>query len=439
MPDYAWTDLTYLLHKHDVSWSYYVANGDQPDCDDDAMFCAPVPQNAKTPGIWNPLPYFDTVREDGQLSDVSRCATSSRGARAARCRRSRGSRPTQEVSDHPPALITAGQAYVTGLINAIMRSPDWDSTAIFLAWDDWGGFYDHVVPPMVDAQGYGLRVPALVISPYAEGYIDHQVLSFDAYLKFIEDDFLGGARLDPKTDGRPDPRPDVRENAPILGNLVAATSTSPGAAAAADRRPSIARQERPAGQPVLRSAAAIPAIERPSGSLARLVAGPVRGEAARPGSRSSGRRRGCGARSSGAATGWRSSSRSSPTISSTACTVRSCSAAIAAKKRSGSSSAGTSSRYSRATSRLDLASVISRLSTSERKNGRLAVEAAAQLGGSAPRERAAAAVPGREQRPVLRPGEHPGDRAQRAEVVGAVGPARRAASRSRAARARRPG
>jgi hypothetical protein len=76
------------------------------------------------------------------------------------------------------------------------------------------------VPPHVDENGYGLRVPGLVISPYARrGYIDHQVLSFDAYLKFIEDDFLGGARIDPKTDGRPDPRPDVREKARILGNL----------------------------------------------------------------------------------------------------------------------------------------------------------------------------------------------------------------------------
>jgi Phosphoesterase family len=63
-------------------------------------------------------------------------------------------------------------------------------------------------------------VPALVISPYAKaGYIDHQILSSDAYLKFIEDDFLGGARLNPATDGRPDPRPIVRENVPILGNL----------------------------------------------------------------------------------------------------------------------------------------------------------------------------------------------------------------------------
>jgi phospholipase C len=64
-------------------------------------------------------------------------------------------------------------------------------------------------------------VPGLVISPYArQGYIDHQTLSFDAYLKFIEDDFLGGQRIDPRTDGRPDPRPDVRESLAVLGNLV---------------------------------------------------------------------------------------------------------------------------------------------------------------------------------------------------------------------------
>ena len=129
--------------------------------------------------------------------------------------------PDGKESEHPPALVSAGQSYVTGLINAVMQGPDWSSTAIFLAWDDWGGFYDHVVPPKVDQNGYGLRVPGIVISPYAKkGFIDHQTLSFDAYLKFIEDDFLNSQRLDPKTDGRPDPRPDVRENASILGNLL---------------------------------------------------------------------------------------------------------------------------------------------------------------------------------------------------------------------------
>jgi phospholipase C len=220
-PDYAWTDLTYLLHKYGVSWRYYVFKGAEPDCENDAaVSCAPVPQNAKTPGIWNPLPWFDTVRQDGQLSNVTSLRNFFRAAREGTLPAVSWITPAAAVSEHPPGLVSRGQAYVTTLINAIMRSPDWSSTAIFLAWDDWGGFYDHVVPPRLDFHSYGLRVPALVISPYARrGYIDHQTLSFDAYLKFIEDDFLGGQRLNPATDGRPDPRPFVREDAAILGNL----------------------------------------------------------------------------------------------------------------------------------------------------------------------------------------------------------------------------
>ena len=222
-PDYAWTDLTYLLHKFNVTWGYYVFKGDEPDCEDDqAVSCAPVVQGPKTPGIWNPLPYFDTVQQDRQLGNIQSLSDFYAAARAGTLPSVSWVTPNSTVSEHPPALVSAGQTYVTGLINAIMRSPEWDSTAIFLAWDDWGGFYDHVDPPTVDMNGYGLRVPGLVISPYArQGFIDHQTLSFDAYLKFIEDDFLGGQRLDPRTDGRPDPRPDVREDAPQLGNIAA--------------------------------------------------------------------------------------------------------------------------------------------------------------------------------------------------------------------------
>jgi phospholipase C len=221
-PDYAWTDLTYLLHRHHVSWRYYVLKGREPDCElNNAIACAPVAQGARTPGIWNPLPYFEDVHQDGQLGNIQSLSRFYAAARQGNLPAVSWIVPNGQVSEHPPGLISAGQAYVTGLINTIMRSPDWKSTAIFLAWDDWGGFYDHVVPPSVDQQGYGLRVPALVISPYARrGFIDHQTLSFDAYVKFIEDDFLKGERLDPRTDGRPDPRPDVRENAPQLGNLV---------------------------------------------------------------------------------------------------------------------------------------------------------------------------------------------------------------------------
>jgi phospholipase C len=220
-PDYAWTDLTYLLHKDHVSWGYYVVSGTEPDCENPAAeTCAPVSQNASTPGIWNPLPWFDTVQADHQLGNIGDVDNFYRAAKKGTLPAVSWVTPSGEVSEHPPAPVSYGQSYVTSLINAVMHSPDWSSTAIFLAWDDWGGFYDHVVPPSVDVNGYGLRVPGIVISPYAkQGYIDHQTLSFDAYDKFIEDDFLHGQRLNPATDGRPDPRPDVRENEKILGNL----------------------------------------------------------------------------------------------------------------------------------------------------------------------------------------------------------------------------
>jgi phospholipase C len=185
------------------------------------MLCSPQPQNAKVPGIWNPLPAFDTVKQDSQLANIQTVDKYFAAAKDGTLPAVSWITPENTVSEHPPAKISDGQAYVTSVINAAMQGPDWNTTAIFLAWDDWGGFYDHVAPPKVDAIGYGLRVPAMVISPYAKkGFIDKQTLSFDAYLKFIEDDFLNGARIDPKTDGRPDSRPDVRENASILGNLM---------------------------------------------------------------------------------------------------------------------------------------------------------------------------------------------------------------------------
>jgi phospholipase C len=223
-----WTDVTYLLHKHkpEVSWRYFIFEGGEPDCEsNEAMTCEEVKQGPRTPGIWNPLVDFEDVKEDGQLSDVqSLTKFYSTVHNTSECNLPNVSWiiPNFIVSEHPPSLISAGQAYVTTLINSIMRSPCWGSTAIFLSWDDWGGFYDNVVPPVIDSEGYGFRVPGLVISPYAKaGYIDNQQLSHEAYLKFIEDDFLEAQRLNPKTDGRPDSRPDVREEAPGLGNIEA--------------------------------------------------------------------------------------------------------------------------------------------------------------------------------------------------------------------------
>lgn len=217
---YAWTDLTYLLHKNNVSWGYYLDEGTQPDCANDAMFCLPRPQKLGVPQIWNPLPWFQTVRDDGELSNIQSIDKFNEAAKNGNLPAVSWVVPNGKHSEHPPALVSDGQAYTTNLINTIMQGPEWDSTAIFLAWDDWGGFYDHVPPPQVDQNGYGLRVPGLVISPYAkQGFVDHQTLSFDAYTKFIEDDFLNGQRIDPANDGRPDPRPTVRENVSPLGDL----------------------------------------------------------------------------------------------------------------------------------------------------------------------------------------------------------------------------
>ncbi|MGH2441644.1 MAG: alkaline phosphatase family protein [Chloroflexota bacterium] len=218
-PSYAWTDLTYILARHHVNWKYYVDDATGPYCKTAAPTCKSLPERG-TPMIWNALPFFTTVHHDKQGGNIAKLSSFMTAAKKGELPKVSWIAPSGTNSDHPAGLVSTAQTYVTKIVNAVMRGPNWRGSAIFLAWDDWGGFYDHVRPPQVDKNGYGLRVPSLVISPYArKGYIDHQTLSFDAYLKFIEDDFLGGQRLDPRTDGRPDPRPDVRENQKVLGDL----------------------------------------------------------------------------------------------------------------------------------------------------------------------------------------------------------------------------
>ena len=95
--------------------------------------------------------------------------------------------PSFPISEHPPANITSGMNWVKHVINAIMNSPYWNSTAIILTWDDYGGFYDHVAPPQIDKYGLGFRMPTIIISPYSKpGYIDHTQYQFESMLKFIE-------------------------------------------------------------------------------------------------------------------------------------------------------------------------------------------------------------------------------------------------------------
>jgi phospholipase C len=98
--------------------------------------------------------------------------------------------PRFELSEHPEYNFCHGENWSTKVINAIMQSPMWSSTAIFLTWDDYGGFYDHVAPPQVDDFGFGIRVPMLVISPYAkQGFVDHRLGEFSSVLRFIEDNW----------------------------------------------------------------------------------------------------------------------------------------------------------------------------------------------------------------------------------------------------------
>ncbi len=98
--------------------------------------------------------------------------------------------PNQTFSDHPPFSICAGQNWTESIINSIMQSPLWNSTAIVLTWDDFGGFYDHVAPPVVSNVSMGPRVPTIVISPYAiKGSVSHTPYDFGSMLRFAEDVF----------------------------------------------------------------------------------------------------------------------------------------------------------------------------------------------------------------------------------------------------------
>ncbi len=213
-PIYGWTDVTRLLDDADVSWGFYVGGGTcwDPPCDQ--------PQGPNTAPTRNVLPGFVASSGSGLSDNIQGWDAFTRAAEQGRLPSVSWIVPGGGNGEHPNvgrATIRAGQAHVTRMINAVMSGSDWGSSAIFLTWDDWGGFYDHVEPPVVDVNGYGLRVPAMVISPYAKsGYIDHQTLSFDAYLKFIEDRFLDSERLP----GKPsEPRPTIREDLPILGDL----------------------------------------------------------------------------------------------------------------------------------------------------------------------------------------------------------------------------
>ena len=150
-----------LLGSAGLSWRYYVQS---------LVWNSPNYIKGLT-GSPNVIPNADQILTDvkqGTLANVSWVC------------------PQGFASDHPANPVGPPQNYLAILVSAVMQSPYWQNTAIFVTWDDWGGFYDHVVPPVVDAYGLGPRVPLLVISSYAkQGYISHRQAEFSSLAKFV--------------------------------------------------------------------------------------------------------------------------------------------------------------------------------------------------------------------------------------------------------------
>lgn len=106
-----------------------------------------VPATSGVPIIRNVLPGLTDVHEDQQLASVEDLSRFYRAAKAGTLPSVSWICSNGQDSEHPPALVSLGRSYVTSIVNASRRSPSWNSVAIFIIWDDWGGFYDHVVPP----------------------------------------------------------------------------------------------------------------------------------------------------------------------------------------------------------------------------------------------------------------------------------------------------
>jgi len=186
---YSFAEITELLGSGKIDWRYYVNRGKTAGAADGGA--ADVDSDETTYTFWNPLPAFPVVKNDAtQFARLTNATQFYTDAQNGALPQVSWIIPNSDLSEHPPASVATGMNYVTGLVNAVMNSPQWNSTAIFIAWDDWGGFYDHVDPPKVDQYGLGIRVPGLVISPYArQGYVDHKAYSFESWLKLIEERF----------------------------------------------------------------------------------------------------------------------------------------------------------------------------------------------------------------------------------------------------------
>jgi len=170
-PCVSFPSLAESLEKAHVSWRYY----------SDVL--------GRLGYIWSTLDAFPAIRNTALWHErVFDQASFQADAKAGRLPAFSWITPTYQASNHPPFGICDAENWFVSKMNALMQGPDWASTAVYLVWDDFGGFYDHVAPPTVDALGLGPRVPFLLISPYAKrGYIGRQTYSFASVLKTVED------------------------------------------------------------------------------------------------------------------------------------------------------------------------------------------------------------------------------------------------------------
>lgn len=155
-----------------ISWKYYTGNS----------------TSCHTAGFWNPLPAFQSfISNPTRMNNIVPNTQFLADIANKSLPDVTWVMPLSGTSEHPSANIVTGENYVVKMVNAVMNSTYWNSCAIFLTWDDYGGWYDHVAPPQIDEYGLGFRVPCLVISPYArKGFINHVQNEFCSILKFIE-------------------------------------------------------------------------------------------------------------------------------------------------------------------------------------------------------------------------------------------------------------
>ncbi len=171
---YTFPTMAEMLEKSGVSWKYY---DEKP--------------NPHRHSLWNPMPGFRSFQKSPALmAHLVGLDQFYADVKSGHLPEVCWIVPTPADSEHPPADSARGMRHVTDLVNAIMQSSAWKDTAIIVTWDDYGGFYDHVLPPQVDQYGYGPRVPTLVLSPYAKpGHVDSTRFDFTSPLKLIEEKY----------------------------------------------------------------------------------------------------------------------------------------------------------------------------------------------------------------------------------------------------------